>query len=188
MLMATKRRPAEESRTLLIEAAADIINNEGYAALSARKLAEKVGLKRQIVHYYFRTMEELLLAVVHHYGDLGLARLEDALASRNPLRAIWETEADSSATSYAFMAMAKHAPAIRSEIELYFRKFRKLQVEAVARHFAETGVSEVSPEAAVIMIQSIAQGLMAEQALGNDKGHAQVEALVGQWIERTTAS
>jgi AcrR family transcriptional regulator len=64
--MVATRRPEDESRALLIEAATDLINTEGYAALTARKLAGKVGRKRQIVHYYFRIMDDLLLAVIHH--------------------------------------------------------------------------------------------------------------------------
>ena len=180
--MAAKRRPADESKTLLIQAAAQIINDEGYAALSARKLAEKVGLKRQIVHYYFRTMEDLLLAVVRYYGEAGLARLNEAFAAGNPLLAIWRTEPDSSATSHAFMAMAKHDPAIRSEIELYFKKFRELQIGAVSDWFARKEISAVSPEAAIIMVQSLAQGLIAERSLGNDVGHHEVQKLVVQSI------
>src|SRR5690349_5277453 len=104
--MAETRRTADVSKAMLIAAAAQIINAEGYAALSARALAEKVGLKRQIVHYYFRTMEELLLAVVRHYGDESVDRLSDAMNSGDPLRAIWEEEPDASATTYAFLAMA----------------------------------------------------------------------------------
>ena len=84
--MAESRRPAEESRAMLIEAAVEIIRTEGYGALSARRLAEKVGLKRQIVHYYFRTIEELLLSVVRFYGDSGLARMREALRD-DPLHA-----------------------------------------------------------------------------------------------------
>src|ERR1700741_4149160 len=107
--MAESRRSAELSKTMLIAAAVDIIKTEGYAALSARRLAEKVGLKRQIVHYYFRTMEDLLLAVIRHYGEQGLARFAEAFSSHAPLRVIWETRADASATTFAFMAMATHS-------------------------------------------------------------------------------
>lgn len=182
--MAT-RRPAEESRALLIEAAADVINSEGYAALSARKLAERVGLSRQIVHYYFRTMEELLLAVVRHYGDQGLARLAAAMKEGNPLRAIWDIESDSSATTHAFLAMAKHRPAIRAEIELYYRKFCELQLEAVTGYLASQGKrTQLSPRGAILLVQSISQGLKAEADLGGaDSGHAEIRELMEDWLD-----
>ncbi len=169
---------------MLIRAAAEIINTEGYAALSARTLAERVGLKRQIVHYYFRTMEDLLLAVIRHYGDEGLVRLSNSMRSQNPLSAIWQEEPDASATTYAFLAMAKHLPSIRTELELYFKRFQNLKIEAVAAYFAENSAGPgLSAEAAVTIIQSIAQGLKGEAALGTDSGHAETKAIVEGWLQ-----
>lgn len=174
-----KRRPADESKVALIEAAVAIIRNEGYGALSARRLAEQVGLKRQIVHYYFGTTEELLLAVVRHYGDSGLARLNAALESEDPLRAIWDTDPDTSATTFAFMAMATHNAVVRAELQRYLDANRDLQVEAISRCFARLGgPPPMPPIAAAIILQSIAQALAAEDALGSSRGHAETKAVV----------
>jgi AcrR family transcriptional regulator len=173
------RRPAEQSKVLLIEAAVEIIRSEGYGALTARRLAEKVGLKRQIVHYHFGSIEDLLLAVVRHYGDSGLTRLAEALESEDPLRAIWETDPDASATTFAFMAMATHNPVVRAELARYLDANRDLQVEAVARYFARSGLKPpVPPVAAAIIVQSISQALAAEAALGARRGHAETRAVV----------
>jgi TetR/AcrR family transcriptional regulator len=181
--MAATRRPADESRGLLIEAAAEIINTEGYAALSARRLAEKVGLKRQIVHYYFRTMDDLLLAVIRHYGEQGLTRFADAFATKDPLRVIWETQADPSATTFAFMAMATHSPIIKAELRHYLDAFREVQVSAVASYMERIGVKDGPPaEAAVIILQSVSQALSAESVLGTERGHATVKAVVEEWL------
>lgn len=182
--MAATRRPGDESRVLLIEAAARIINEEGYAALSARNLAAKVGLKRQIVHYYFQTMEDLLKAVVRHYGEEGLARYARALESEMPLRVIWQMPADSSATSFAFLAMASHLPAIRAEVLSYLEKFKEMQIAAVERYARDHGLKlPIPPAAAVIAIQSIAQSLSTEARLGTQLGHAETRAAVEAWLE-----
>ncbi|MCW1432255.1 TetR/AcrR family transcriptional regulator [Novosphingobium sp. JCM 18896] len=184
--MADTRRAAEVSRAMLIQAAAQIINDEGYAALSARVLAEKVGLKRQIVHYYFRTMEDLLLAVVRYYGDESAERLSEAMKAGNPLEAIWHEEPDTSATTYAFLAMAKHIPSVQSEVEAYSSKLRELKIEAVSRWLAAEGIGDkVSAAALVTIIQSVAQGLKAEQMLGTRAGHAEVRAMVETWLKDT---
>ncbi|MDE2303696.1 MAG: TetR/AcrR family transcriptional regulator [Sphingomonadales bacterium] len=177
--MAATRRPGEESRTLLIVAAVEVINTEGYAALSARRLAEKVGLKRQIVHYYFRTMNDLLLAVIRHYGEEGLARFRKAFASADPLRVLWEMPADSSATSFAFIAMARHSPVIRAEVTRYLEAFRDLQVEAVACHLARHHTAiPLPPEAIVMILQSVSQSLASEASLGVDRGHEIVRSAI----------
>lgn len=177
--MSATRRPAEVSRALLIEAAVDVIKTEGYGAVTARRLAEKIGLKRQIVHYYFGTTDDLLLAVVRHYGDSGLKRFAEAFKSQDPLRVLWSVEADASATTFAFMAMATHRPVIRTELRRYLDEFRKLQVEAISDYFASRGLEPaVPPIAAAIIIQTVSQGLAAEAALGTVRGHTETRALI----------
>lgn len=185
--MAETRRPAEESRSMLIEAAVEIIRTEGYGALSARRLAEKVGLKRQIVHYYFRTIDELLLATVRHYGDRGLAVLSETMRD-DPLRAIWEVQADASATTFAFMAMATHRPAVKKEVLRYMDKFRRLQTTAITDYYASRGVrTSVPPVAMAIILQSVSQALSAEASLGCTRGHAETRALVGKLLDALAA-
>ena len=183
-----KRRPADESKILLIEAAVEIIRSEGYGALSARRLAEKVGLKRQIVHYHFGTIEDLLIAVVRHYGDNGLVRLTSALESDDPLRAIWETDPDASATTFAFMAMAAHNPVVRAEMQRYLEANRDLQVKALSLYFARAGLeSHIPPVAAAIIVQSISQSLAAESALGTSRGHLETRAVVEELLRGWSA-
>ena len=181
--MAETRRPAEVSRTMLIEAAVDVIRNEGYGALSARRLAEKVGLKRQIVHYYFRTVDDLLLAVVRYYGDLGLRHFATVLPE-DPLRVLWEVQADESATAFAFMAMATHRHEIKKEVLRYMDEFRKLQSKAISTYFKSRGIDAAIPPVAVaIIIQSISQGLAAEASLGAKLGHAETRAVMEAMLQ-----
>ncbi len=183
--MSATRRAAAESRVLLIQAAAQIINDEGYAALSARALAEKVGLKRQIVHYYFRTMEDLLLAVVRHYGNESVDRLSQATSTGNPLRAIWDEDPDASATTYAFLAMGKHLPAIQVEVETYFRRLRDIKIHAVAAYLAKTAGQTNLPAASLVtIVQSIAQGLKAENSLGSCAGHDETRAMMERCLDK----
>lgn len=182
--MADTRRPAEESRAMLIEAAVEVIRAEGYGALSARRLAEKVGLKRQIVHYYFRTIEDLLLAVVRFYGDQGLARFAKVIR-HDPLRVIWEVPADASKTTFAFMAMATHRPAVRQEMRRYMDQYRKLQADAVAAYFESRGIKPAIPPVAIaIILQSVAQALSAETSMGCERGHAETRAAVEAMLAR----
>ena len=64
--MASARRigaPDAKNRGVLLDAAEQLMLEEGYAAVTSRRVAEKAGLKPQLVHYYFRTMEDLFLAV-----------------------------------------------------------------------------------------------------------------------------
>ena len=57
------------------------MRDEGYAAVTSRRVAEQAGLKPQLVHYYFRTMDDLFLEMfrrgadrMQHYHQLALDR------------------------------------------------------------------------------------------------------------------
>ena len=66
--MASKRRLGQEnsaSRTALMDGVEAVLREDGYAALSARSVAERAGLKHQLVYYYFATMDDLLLSLIH---------------------------------------------------------------------------------------------------------------------------
>jgi len=53
--------------------------SEGYAAVTSRRVAAEAGLKPQLVHYYFRTMDDLFLALYRRRADQGLERGRQAL-------------------------------------------------------------------------------------------------------------
>ena len=54
---------------MLVAATELLMHEEGYVAVSARRVAARAGLKPQLVHYYFRTMDELLLDVFDRFAD-----------------------------------------------------------------------------------------------------------------------
>ena len=65
--------PDAKNRGLLLDAAEQLMLEEGYAAVTSRRLASKAGLKPQLVHYYFRTMEDLFLEVFRRRAEEGLS-------------------------------------------------------------------------------------------------------------------
>ena len=78
-----RRIGAEDSKTRaqLLDAAEQLLLEEGYAAVTSRRVAAKAGLKPQLVHYYFRTMDDLFLEVFRRRAEENLARFERAVAA-----------------------------------------------------------------------------------------------------------
>src|ERR1700692_1950603 len=81
--------PDAQHRSVLLDAAEQLMLEEGYAAVTSRRVAEKAALKPQLVHYYFRTMDDLFLAAFRRRAEDGLERQAQALTSGPPLRALW---------------------------------------------------------------------------------------------------
>jgi AcrR family transcriptional regulator len=125
--------PDAKNRGLLLDAAEQLMIEEGYAAVTSRRLAHKAGLKPQLVHYYFRTMEELFLEVFRRRAEEGLEVQARALQSPQPLWALWRFGTDPAFTriSMEFMALANHRKEMRAEIAYYAERFREEQRQAV---------------------------------------------------------
>ncbi|MDQ2635255.1 MAG: TetR/AcrR family transcriptional regulator, partial [Actinomycetota bacterium] len=84
------RVPRESAtRQALIEATAQVMLEDGYAAATSRRVAAKAGVKPALVHYYFPTMDDLYLAVLRAGAEANLARQRQALIEDRPLHALW---------------------------------------------------------------------------------------------------
>ena len=185
--MAQPRRLGAEGsqvRARFVDAVEAILREDGYQAVSARQVAGKAGLKTQLLYYYFRTMDDLLLAVVQRVNERRQERFEEALASPEPLRALWELNSDPSAATLAaeITSIANHRDAIRAEVVEFATRFRRLQSEAVERLIPST---EDYESAGIVMIASaLARTIVTESVLGLTEGHAEALAIIERMLTR----
>ncbi|HVW82116.1 MAG TPA: TetR/AcrR family transcriptional regulator [Mycobacteriales bacterium] len=185
-----RRIGAEDSatRNALLDAALQLLLEEGYASVTSRKVAGRAGLKPQLVHYYFRTMDDLFLALVRRGAALSLERQARALESPTPLRALWELSTDPAGTTLTteLFALANHRKAIRAELAAHAEEFRRLQRDALVAVLDSYGVDlgEVPPAVLPVLVTGLSQILVLEAALGMTTGHAELRELVESWIAR----
>lgn len=180
--------PDAKNRGLLLDAAEQLMIEEGYAAVTSRRLANKAGLKPQLVHYYFRTMEELFLEVFRRRADEGLQVQAQALQSSQPLWALWRFGTDPAFTriSMEFMALANHRKEMRAEIAYYAERFREEQRQAVTAALQRYGQdrSDVPPVVWTVLMTSLSRFLVLEQSIGMSGGHAETIMLVESYLRR----
>ncbi|MDE2595524.1 MAG: TetR/AcrR family transcriptional regulator [Sphingomonadales bacterium] len=193
MATAPRRVGAESSatRALILSAAETVMREEGYAATSTRRVAKQAGLKPSLVHYYFPTTDDLLLAVFRKGAEESDAWLDEALASPDPLRALWKLLTDTSRTELALetMALANHRKAIRAEIAAHSERMRARQVEAFTRVLGGklAGPEACPPAALSLILAGIGRALIMEGAFGVESGHAEAKGYVERMIERMMA-
>jgi AcrR family transcriptional regulator len=189
-MTSTRRIGAEDSRsrTALLDATEQLMLKQGYAAVTSRRVASAAGLKPQLVHYYFRTMDDLLLAVFRRRADAGLERLAEALESPQPLRALWAFSSEPSGTALTmeFTALANHRKAIRAEISHYAEEFRLRQMEVLTGVMEARGIDpeELPPVTLLVLMTSLSRVLVMEEGLGMSVGHAETRDLVERWLDR----
>ncbi len=178
-----------QNRARFIDAAEAVLRDEGLPALTARQVAARAGLKTQLLYYYFRTMDDLILALVRRVNERRLVRFEEALAAPEPLRAIWQLNSDPSGAAVAteLTSIATHREAIRAEIVRGAEHFRAIQVEAVSRLLAPRTGNKAAAAGIVMIAVALARMIVAESALGLTDGHTEALALVEDALQRFSA-
>jgi TetR/AcrR family transcriptional regulator len=172
----------------LVEAAEQLLLEEGYPAVTSRRVGARAGLKPQLVHYYFRSMEDLFVEVFRRRAEENLARAERAVAPSASLRTLWEINADprGAAFSIEFVALAKHHKAIRAEIARHAERFRSAQLQALTTALNADGLgeSDMPPIVILMLMTGLSQVLSIERALGITTGHNEALAFVAGVLGR----
>jgi TetR/AcrR family transcriptional regulator len=175
-----------KSRAALLDAALALMLEEGYASVTSRRVAARAGLKPQLVHYYFRTMDDLFLALFRQGADRNRERHAEALAADQPLWALWafSNEPAGTALYIEFTALANHRKTIRAEIAAYAERFRQQQLEALAPVLAAHGVDpdELPPVAVLVLMTAVSRIVAMEEGLGMSLGHAETHAMVERYL------
>src|SRR4051794_41093309 len=130
------------TRDAILDATEKILVDEGYAAVSSRRVAEKAGLKSPLVHYHFGSMDDLFVAVYERSTREFFRRHLEAVTSQNPLRAIWELSTHPQRTRLAqeMIALANHRKSIRAITGRVLEQMHSINVTFIARYLAEAGL------------------------------------------------
>ncbi len=184
-------RPQSETREALLNVAIRIIREDGAAAATSRRIAEEAGVTQQLVYYYFKNMDEVLLATFERQARLALdnahAALEQARAQPVPdvLADIWRelNSAIDAKFNFEFMTLCNHNATFREEMAAFLTEWRKLQAEAIALEWGRNGIKpgSITPSAAALIIYSIRLVMIREEMMGVDEGHDDARSAI-EWL------
>ena len=87
------RPPRGDQRRAIVEAAADVLAARGRQAATVKAIARAAGVAPGLVHYYFESKEDLLLAILRAASDRYIAEMT-ALASHVPAERLAEVALD----------------------------------------------------------------------------------------------
>jgi TetR/AcrR family transcriptional regulator len=178
--------PDAKNRTVLLNAAEQLMREDGYAAVTSRRVADKAGLKPQLVHYYFRTMDDLFLEMFRRSADRMLQLHHCALRARQPLWALWELNTDAAGTAMTieFIAVSNHRKVLRAEIARYAEIFRVEQIRALTGAIERYDVDfeALPPTVLTVLMTGATQMLVQEQMLGMLTGYDETVRFARTWL------
>lgn len=183
-----RRAATEEKLTRLLDAAEEIMLGDGYAAVSSRSVAARVGIQPSLVHYYFPTIDDLFLAVLRRRAEPNVERMAAALASERPLLAWWALITDPRGTALfvELLAAANHRPALRDEVGKVARHVRRVQIDKLSELLADYDIDsdEFPPVLIAATMQGLAFGVISDSAAGYDTAPEEASAAALRLLTR----
>jgi AcrR family transcriptional regulator len=173
----------------MLDGAEDILREEGYAALTSRRVAERTGFNQRLVYYYFQTMEDLTVETFRRRSARTLERLRQARSAAQPLQELWDisVQATDPRLISEFMALANRIEPLREEVIAFIEESRTIQVEAITNALQhDRSEASLPPDALAIVATSVALTLIREAHLGVTSGHAEMMRVIGGFIARTS--
>jgi AcrR family transcriptional regulator len=192
--VSAKRTLATEA---LLDAAERLLVQHGHAGITSRALASEAGVNHGLVHYYFGSMEEVLVQVLERFTERLVVRQREMYAADVPFLKKWETawayQDDDLESGYSkiwleLQALGWNQPQLRERIARVDAEWRAVLSEAIGRALEEYGIADAFPPGAVVaMVAMFAQGFALERLSGITEGHAELLDWIDAWLESLEA-
>lgn len=186
----TSRRmaaPGSANWHAMLDGAECVLREEGYAALTSRRLAEYIGVKQRLVYYYFQTMDDLIVETFGRLAVREIERLREAASSKCPLREIWDVCIHTSDARLIaeFMALANRIKKLRAEVIRFIEESRAIQIGALSAALKRKSKNNRIPAPALAMLAtSVALSLTREAELGVTLGHREILGVFGDFLSQ----
>lgn len=188
----------EEAEQAFLDAAERLLISVGYAGITTRKLAEEAGLNHGLVHYYFGSMQELLLQVLERYTDRLIARQLEMYAADMPFIEKWRAAMryldEDNASGYAkvwyeLQALGWNDPDIRKRVAKVDQAWLAVVTEAFDKAMTEYDIDrdEFPLTAVVALVATFNVGMHLRMLSGVRTGHRELLEWIDQWLEELEA-
>jgi AcrR family transcriptional regulator len=182
------RSAAEES---LLDAAERVLVDAGYAAITTRRLAEEAGVNHGLVHYYFGSVENLLVRTLERFTERLITRQREMYAADMPFLEKWRTAMRylmSEDVAYEkvwleLQALAWNQPDLREHLARVNGEWRAVLTEAFEQPHRELGV-EMQLETLVSLVMTFNLGIIVERLGGIETGHSELLEWIDAFLEK----
>ena len=182
------RAAAEEA---LLDAAERLLRDEGYAAITTRRVAAEAGVNHGLVHYYFGSVENLLVRVLERFTERLTARQRAMYADpdipfidkwRLAMRYLVGDDVEYEKIWLELQALAWNHPELRDRVAHVNAEWRSVLTEAFAGPRERYGI-EMPLDALVSLVITFNEGVILERAQGITTGHQELLAWIDGWLE-----
>ena len=182
-------RPGHETEQALLDAAERLLVEFGAAGLTTRKVAVEAGVNHGLVHYYFGSVEQLLVRVLERFTEGLIERQREMYAADVPFVEKWRTaisyldeDRQYQKIWFELQALAWNRPELQERLAAVHAEWRAVLAEAFAPVSDRLGL-EIPLEALVTLVYTFNEGIMLDRLSGIETGHRELLDWIDSWLE-----
>jgi AcrR family transcriptional regulator len=175
----------------LLDAAERLLVEVGHAGITTRRLAEEAGVNHGLVHYYFGSVENLLVRVLERFTAELTARQRAMYTAadipfiekwRQAMRYLVSEDVAYEKIWLELQALAWNRPDLREPLARVSDEWRAVLTEAFAEPRARYGI-EMPLDALVSLVMTFNEGVILERLSGIETGHTALLEWIDGWME-----
>ena len=180
------RSTAEEA---LLDAAERLLVEIGYAGITTRRLAEEAGVNHGLVHYYFGSIENVLLRALERFTEGLIQRQRELYAAdmtfiekwRTAMRYLVGEDVTYEKIWLELQALAWNKPELHEHLAHVNDEWRAVLTQAFEEPHRELGI-EMPLDALVSLVITFNLGIMVERLGGIETGHPELLEWIDRWL------
>ncbi|MEU0412988.1 TetR/AcrR family transcriptional regulator [Streptomyces griseorubiginosus] len=191
MAARSERRRPEERRQEMIDTALVLADTLSLDRLTSRDVAEAMGVTSGLVHHYFPTVDDLIVAAFRQFAEGQLAeerRLTEGLSPLEALRAFVAHELDiTAAMARLWMgawAAAARRPALAAVVDEQMLAGLKLVTSLLEDGTAAGVFHTENPQASAFRLLVLVDGVLVQKSMRAEATYGDVPSLVWRTAER----
>jgi AcrR family transcriptional regulator len=191
-------RAVSPSRARAVEAFLDaaerLLIEVGHAGITTRRLAYEAGLNQGLVHYYFGSLDEVLLQALERFTERLIARQRAMYEANVPFIEKWRSAmgflGEDLAVGYPkiwleLQAFGWNRPEIRERIARVNSEWRAVLTDAFGKAAEAYSLDphEFPLDALVSLVMTFNQGIQLERLSGIADGHEELLSWIDRWLQ-----
>jgi AcrR family transcriptional regulator len=184
----TPRKNAEQN---LLDAAERLLVEVGHAGITTRRLAREARVNHGLVHYYFGSVENLLVQVLERFTERQIARQRAMYAAdipfiekwRQAMRYLVSEDVEYEKIWLELQALAWNRPELHERLAYINEEWRTVLLEAFEAPHREYGIP-MPLDALVSLVVTFNEGIILERLSGITTGHAELLGWIDGWLEQ----
>jgi TetR/AcrR family transcriptional regulator len=184
-LKTSARSNAEEA---LLDAAERLLVEVGHGGITTRRLAQEAGLNHGLVHYYFGSVDNVLIRALERFTDRLTQRQRAMYAADVPFIEKWRTairylseDAPYQKIWMELQALAWNKPEMRDQVARVNAEWRAVLTEAFTEPRERYGIA-MPLDALVSLVMTFNEGIILERLSGVESGQRELLDWIESWL------